>query len=345
MKSTRAIVECGFIKKEQMSLVDWYYSPWVALCFFVLMPHFKRRPELIAASYLLASSAYYGLITQPEMHPSVSVQFKAAALVGFLQVSVFVMVTTLARHWMFRVLEVLFWISCAWAILNRLVPDIPHSGLGINTSLGATLNAILLGFALHRKPITASIMALIATVASGTSMGPLAVVIGLGCCYAIKSRKGLVISGTTTLSLILGLYAIYGADLYSLSGRGEVWAMALDYVFKTDSWVFGQGWGTWAYLGPKIQTIMAPNKTTGLFLQLHNDFIQLFFEGGIIGLALWGWAFVAALVKSYKAKDFIGIYMITCFLVSCVGNFPTRLAPTMVCLALMFWRTNRAPSI
>ena len=83
-----------------------------------------------------------------------------------------------------------------------------------------------------------------------------------------------------------GWMAWHGA--LSLQIRGRVWAAA---VADTTPWtaLFGHGLGSWADRMPKVQPWVGVGEH---FVQAHNDYLQFWYEAGLLGVALligWLW--------------------------------------------------------
>lgn len=72
-------------------------------------------------------------------------------------------------------------------------------------------------------------------------------------------------------------------------------------------------------------------ETSGLFLSAHNEFLQVFFECGVIGLLLVAWIFVsyfwAAIFLPYNASIWCLHAIFWSFMANSLGNFPLHLIP------------------
>ena len=321
--------------------MDWYFIPWAFLAFVVLiLTCIGKPPFWWATAYCMGSSVLGLMVTDLQIHPTVSIQIKNAMAIGLMQLGTFMGLFLLWRKPVGAAMEWLFWVNLGLTIFCALVP-VGFHGLGFNLSLNGTLLAIQLSFAVRRTP-WAALPALVAIGLTGSTMGILAILVAgtLTILFMRTRYTGAVLALVGIVVLVL--VERYGARLTDLNGRMAIWELALRFMEAKDSWIFGSGFGSWAYLGPKLQ--MDSGQTTNFFVHLHNDFLQLFFEVGLVGLSLWAIAFAHAFRKSLGREDWVSIFLIIAFLVSCVGNFPTRLPFTMVCLAGLFWRVYRAPT-
>lgn len=117
------------------------------------------------------------------------------------------------------------------------------------------------------------------------------------------------------------------------TGRMFWWKQAIGLI--KESPLFGYGIGTWAAYAPLIAK--KTGETSPVFSQMHNDYLQLFFELGLIGIGLLGWAFYEVIQNAVKAikLDASDIRFFAIFVglgINSFGNFPIRIAP----LALLF---------
>jgi hypothetical protein len=113
------------------------------------------------------------------------------------------------------------------------------------------------------------------------------------CAYFFITGKG---------KLVLSIPVIIGVGLY-LNGdrfmhhqdRTLQWEMFMQWLYVNNFYWTGTGLGSFQVLGPAIQ-----NKTYDLFVWLHNDFLQVLFEQGIVGLSLAFMLTVQCLKRSMR---------------------------------------------
>jgi hypothetical protein len=83
---------------------------------------------------------------------------------------------------------------------------------------------------------------------------------------------------------------------------------------------FGYGAGTWEIWGPHFQIIKKLDLTYGYYTHAHNDWLQLLFEFGFIGMTVFMYFYLLALAKSFFSNVYIfislmsfGLYMVFWF--------------------------------
>jgi O-antigen ligase/tetratricopeptide (TPR) repeat protein len=76
--------------------------------------------------------------------------------------------------------------------------------------------------------------------------------------------------------------------------RVEIWRDSLSII--KDFPLTGTGLGSYIHIYPKYRTVSAE----GIVDHAHNDYLELFAEGGAVAFFLFGWFVVSALYKAYK---------------------------------------------
>lgn len=187
------------------------------------------------------------------------------------------------------------------------------------------------------------IKALIATVfivlLFSPSPGTVAALIGVGVYYLNKNWKYALIAVIAALSyLIIYTLSAYYIDIISapsqfhnLINSGQIesipqsdgrlwkWMMAFSQIIKSpETLIFGSGPG--AFWGRKYP--------------LHNEYIQCWFELGLVGLILMLGYVISTLKYLYKLKDMV---LLTAFVIVCIdagANYSMHIATTafLVCI-------------
>lgn len=108
-------------------------------------------------------------------------------------------------------------------------------------------------------------------------------------------------------------------------GRLRIWILSIHWWLAQDMQTFfvGTGLGSTEVLLPHIQYGEGHRGQHEWFLWMHNDWLQLLFEQGIIGLAVYLNAFFFALKASWK-----NVYLSSALIgvaVCALGNYPARL--------------------
>lgn len=140
--------------------------------------------------------------------------------------------------------------------------------------------------------------------------------------------------GITGVILLLGtLFANHG--LLNTSGRLQGWRFFMGWWSEfVNPWV-GTGGGTFQYLAPLIQMSFpdAPSFNQA-WIWLHNDWLQVLFEHGVIGFALivlvYGWALLRAKRERWVL---IGLFA---FGFMATAQFPMHWVMTQIWICLLF---------
>lgn len=109
------------------------------------------------------------------------------------------------------------------------------------------------------------------------------------------------------------MYSIGVLDHINTSGRSRMWALVIDKFYEGNE-LFGCGSGTM-----KGFLTSSKNSFSDVFLLIHNDWLHLLCETGIIGVFLLATSFMAMLIQSYKysnRKYNMSIRLLAC----CVGG-------------------------
>lgn len=117
------------------------------------------------------------------------------------------------------------------------------------------------------------------------------------------------------LTLIFAGFALQGTMLLNGSGRYEIWKMSYEYFLQQGQHYTGLGLGTFQMFGPLIQidnAIAHGAHDTNIvgFIWMHNDWLQVLFESGLIGLVVTAAVFTMAIYKS-RSKPAIFTALIT----------------------------------
>lgn len=146
---------------------------------------------------------------------------------------------------------------------------------------------------------------------------------------------------TLILVLIPISMIIYGKDEFSLlndQGRFKEWSKIYNAAVEKPIWGWGPGTFKVIY-HKKFQTIESKKKH-GNYLEAHNDYLELFFEFGLIGVLTVLILIVDFFRELYRKRN--DRFVMACgaifilFLINAIGSFPFKLAPQGL-LALWCW--------
>jgi O-antigen ligase len=95
-------------------------------------------------------------------------------------------------------------------------------------------------------------------------------------------------------------YATYNQGLTRFldeGGRFNVWQSSFEWWIDRSNWFFGTGFSTYGWLGPMIQASKGDEQ---YLVWMHNDWLQILFEQGILGLSASFLLFGSMLWRSRK---------------------------------------------
>lgn len=141
----------------------------------------------------------------------------------------------------------------------------------------------------------------------------------------IKKKIGIKSFLTGIIILVAGLYFLPTQRLF-YSTRFKEWPNFFNWHLENASQLIGTGTGSFQWIGPGIQKLQGK-----LYLQLHSDWFQLFFEGGALGLIL---VLIAAGHLFWKTRNNPAMFATLAGLASFMVTYhPLRFFPTALFIA------------
>jgi hypothetical protein len=207
--------------------------------------------------------------------------------------------------------------------------DLPLSPFG--TIGNANILGLYLAVLAPLAPLWLIPVLLLGILVSASLTGVLAVSVGLLVRFRMKAVPWLAACG----AIGAAVFALKGNGFGGLGARWGVWGLTWRHFSGWD-WIWGYGPGRWKVLFPawQIQENFAPDGRWSVFAQLHNDWLLLLVEGGLVALAcalLWVWAHRAMFAGEYGGS-------VAALAVGALGLFPFHLIrmglPCLVILAL-----------
>ena len=204
---------------------------------------------------------------------------------------------------------------------SRLSEAAPVGSLG-NPNFVAAYMAICAPFFLRGKWRWALIPLLAAILACRTSTAVLALVCGMAVFF--YDRKHIRLYFLAVVAMLSGAALFLAMDWVSVfnSQRWYFWMIGTEFIIRNwTAFLFGNG------LGAK----------TGLDFPLHNDWMQLWFHVGAVGVFLAAWWMVAML----RTRDRILKAAVLIAGINAIGNYPFHLAPSAVLIFSIFGLIER----
>lgn len=184
------------------------------------------------------------------------------------------MVLAIPRAWFHRWKVALVTV----ALLDVLAVFIWGKGVMIATSFDAAFMALLVPMAnvLAIFPLMVGII-----YAKGSTAFLVLIAEAAGAILIIKKIRHIApILAAVSMALLLAVYT-QGHELLEPTGRLNSWRRYMAWWDTCANHVFGTGTGTFMWISPYTK-IFGDNA----FLHMHNDWLQVLFEGGTIGLSL-----------------------------------------------------------
>lgn len=304
--------------------MPWRYQQYVftlALCLFFGYTVYKRSRSLTAgaiSSWILLGSA--NVIFNPSIVLSLmELRLKLVSGRSFALVSMMIFFTCAlnARFlpWLMLFFELSSLVNCALLLSNG------HGFFNAN-SMDATFICMVLPLSLlcdrpwPIKLVFVGIPLITLSVAPVIGSTAIFVLLTEGLIYLALTNRW---KWTVPLGIILvggGLY-INGATLYTSHDRTDQWKLLMSWWWDNANHWLGTGSGTFQWLGPAIQ-----NKERDLFVWMHNDYLQVLFEQGLIGLFLMGCMFVVCIKKAWNRPWLLSAMGGSAF--AMVTQFPLR---------------------
>ena len=226
-----------------------------------------------------------------------------------------------------------------------------------NPMISATLITCLAPFLLTYRKLNIIPLCLIAIITNSAGMvAALAAGITFYVIMKIK-RRWLRIAA---IGLIIGAVFASGAPQYAAKrfkdGRGPIWKRTVELTLKRP-WT-GYGISAYQLVFPAMSkdlTVLGITEEWNIenikgtqvpALRAHNDYLQIIFEMGFIGLLLFG-AFMFWLIRLFKARTDEAITAMTGLVIIgtlMLSHFPTRLfhvIPVILCFLAFYENTMR----
>lgn len=332
------------------------------LCFFFSVFQIQKRSTVGAICFFYMAMS--GLVTMfyPELlhtqNPDSLFSIKSMAMTSFIYMTAIFSFIFMARKKTIDLVLTylsLFAFADSFYLIGKWFFGINPYGMMLNTSMEGNFLAIMapiiffkkrnLGF-MDKYPLLGLIpvVAIIIT-KSSNGMGGLC----LGLLVAVMAMRTAPFKKTPLLvaPVVIAFvgYLYIGKAMFSDSLRFICWEWSFDWWYANASKYFGTGIGTFWGLGPWIQikdlaeacngaTVEQCKRAEFLFQKnnyytfMHNDWGQLLFEGGIVGLLIGAWAFIKSVLGSIGKPwllSSIAVFAATSFI-----NMPSRYVLTAV---------------
>lgn len=171
---------------------------------------------------------------------------------------------------------------------------------------------------------------------------------------SIAMRKWKLSIAAILIPLFVGLFREKD-QLLNTNDRADHWKAIMEWwwshptkppfaieYYKADDWmkkIIGTGSGTFEWFGPIIE-----RRASNAYNFLHNEYLQILFEQGFVGIIIFMILLILVLKKSFKTPWLFGT--ICAISVSMLTQFPLRFMITQLFVLLAFrealWKKNRS---
>lgn len=238
----------------------------------------------------------------------------------------------------------------------------PIAFLGQHTKFGALMAPLCaLCVALGRRwwPFAAFLAFL--TILTGSSFSVLGLGVGLLVVarHWVGRRAVTWVTGAGVATLVTIFLAHPELDMFRNNGRVDVWREMISCARQEAPWI-GRGPGSFAALFDKTCETVRTRELNGRFLQAHNDMLQVFHDGGLVGVLVMlvvlygiGAAYYRTWWKPDRYRTLTSVQaaqgMFAALLANSLGNFPFQLAPHFLIgifsAAILLKRARRTDTI
>lgn len=201
-------------------------------------------------------------------------------------------------------------------------------GMGMNSSMDGTLMAIAFPIVLSRLPGKSLfkyiyiLLPIIATFATGSSIGIGGIILSSLIMYFDErpSMRDSLIAFVLVSIIIYSSYHI-NPKFFSDSKRVVCWVWSMDYWWDHANHWIGLGLGSFKVIGPYIQ-LVTNNEVNNWYVDMHNDWLQVIFETGFIGLIL---CLISAGFILYRSTKHTWLFSsVLTYLICSLVNYPSR---------------------
>lgn len=219
----------------------------------------------------------------------------------------------------------------------------PIAFMGQTTIFGAYISIVAV-VALATRDWTSFVLCSAAAIGTASSFtyAALAAGIYINMRWIVRGKKKLIYIPVAAILCIIVAYLLNPNAVYLMdNGRFEAWRETWNAIV-TGPILTGYGPGSFQVLFPKH--FQKAGLEYGYFIQAHNDYLQAFFELGLIGVFAIAYLYVS-LLKQYflywwkkirlEVTERAALAGLAAISVNAVGNFPFQLCPHYI-LGIIF---------
>ena len=311
------MILCTFITADLFKKTDWtvsslFFLSTVSAAFFAFWPHtpfLKYRQDVVLNMVMAASQ---------------SILFTVAVVVFVLYIIKDI------DEWI-KGFSYLAFVSSLYVIYNYFFAPIPVGVLN-NCSMDSMFFGLLIPFIFYKKQYwmmpTITVALMLEFLLWRSTTGPIMIGLELMMWAYFTNQKKLLATmflvGLAFIALLSKRFDIM------MNGRQTVAALTFHTAKDLGHIFIGNGSGSFLAIMPSIQL---EHNVHDIMLWAHNEYVQVYFEQGILALILLGILFLKLIYKSMNIP-WLCITVVAMALAS-VSQMPFRLFPTALFFALI----------
>lgn len=288
-----------------MDLWRWQMLFGIAVCLIIILvklwKNYHKIP-LLTWTYFMASGLFCLFYEYRPLGISTLQVDESAGKAVILMIIVPIVVLVLKKEFMkyaVSIFQFLALVNAGLVVMNG------HGFMNAHSWDTAFIAMILptMVFRITKSPIT-WLPTVFSLFAIGYTGGRTAMVVMSACAFAYFLQKKRVFVACIIGSFVLLIGAQFSNESKMFdSPRLNVWPYFMNIYWKYfDPWI-GSGIGTFQWIGPLAQQKEQVFLKNGLHLWMHNDYLQVLFETGIIGLTLMMATVFDCLKRSWKNRE------------------------------------------
>lgn len=209
-------------------------------------------------------------------------------------------------------------------ILSEYNLDLPN-GFLLNNGVDAIFVACTIPFLYKNNWKNFVLMCIpIAAIVVSKSSTPFFMLLGVLGVLSVHSLKIKLSKIIGPGLIICGIAYLAYPNLLGHSNRLETWQLMLTYWRDSFSLVFGSGIGTYWVLAPFIHQAVNGVVPEGVLTHFHNEYLQVLFETGFVGLFFMLGLLFLAVKKLYAKKDYAVLASLIALSISALTWNPLR---------------------
>ena len=145
--------------------------------------------------------------------------------------------------------------------------------------------------------------------------------------FSLFFKRQAIFWGGSLLALGLSLGSLVDSawTIPSRVSRFDFWPKIFVFWWEHLNRFYGAGTGAFRHLGPNLQQVIKFDVGSWWYWA-HNDWLQILFETGFLGLISAGFLWLRCVKIMYDRKEYHHTVALVAFVIVAFGNYPLRLA-------------------